>query len=159
MMKSKNNSNNPLESPIPVPSLLRRFCAIFYDSVLLVFMLFLLTTFITLPFRQGEGIESGNILYQVYLISATIIFFSAFWIYRGQTIGMWVWRIRVQQLDGSNITWLQALSRFGLSLISWSLLGIGFWWALFDKENRAWHDRFSETQLILLPKPSKPDAS
>jgi uncharacterized RDD family membrane protein YckC len=37
-------------------------------------------------------------------------------------------------------------------LLSWLPLGLGYFWILFDREGRAWHDRLSRTRVVLLPK-------
>ncbi|RCI69267.1 RDD family protein, partial [Pseudomonas aeruginosa] len=30
--------------------------------------------------------------------------------------------------------------------------GLGFLWMLWDKDKRTWHDRYSESQVVRLPK-------
>jgi uncharacterized RDD family membrane protein YckC len=133
------------------PGLLRRLGAIFYDSLLLMAAWFILTIFI-LPIAGGEAIPAGNMLYRLYLLLTALIFFGGFWTHGGQTLGMRAWRIKIQQPNGRIITWFQALLRFGFALVSWLPLGAGSWWILIDREGKAWHDRFSATELILLPK-------
>jgi len=46
-----------------------------------------------------------------------------------------------------------AVIRFITALFSWGLAGLGFLWALVDKQNRGWHDLSSKTILIDLRKP------
>jgi uncharacterized RDD family membrane protein YckC len=65
---------------------------------------------------------------------------------------MQVWGIRVQNKDGSAITLWQALLRFVIAIGSWLALGLGFFWSLWDKQKRTWHDIYSETQVVRLPK-------
>ncbi|MFB1010259.1 MAG: RDD family protein, partial [Thiopseudomonas sp.] len=45
-----------------------------------------------------------------------------------------------------------ALLRFVISIISWLALGLGFWWMLFSKNKATWHDTYSESIVIQLPK-------
>lgn len=139
---------------LSTPGLLRRFGAILYDSLLLIATWFILTIFI-LPLTGGEAIAAGNMLYRLYLLLIALVFFGGFWTHGGQTLGMHAWRIKVQQPNGHTITWSQALLRFGFALISWLSLGAGFWWVLIDREGKAWHDRLSMTELILIPKINK----
>lgn len=141
-------TSHPLPSP---PGLLRRLGAILYDSLLLLALWFLLTIF-TLPLTAGAAIPAGNILYRLYLLLIALAFFGGFWTHGGQTLGMRAWRLRVQQPNGQTITWPQALLRFGYALLSWLPLGAGFWWMLIDTEGKAWHDRLSATELVLVPK-------
>jgi len=34
-------------------------------------------------------------------------------------------------------------------------VGLGFIWSLFDKQKRSWHDIYSDTQLVRIPKQKK----
>jgi uncharacterized RDD family membrane protein YckC len=34
-------------------------------------------------------------------------------------------------------------------------VGLGFIWSLFDKQKRSWHDIYSDTQLVQVPKRKK----
>jgi len=65
---------------------------------------------------------------------------------------MQVWGIRVQNADGSAIDLWQALLRFLIAIISWLCGGLGFWWMLWDKKKLSWHDRYSESLIVQLPK-------
>ncbi len=58
----------------------------------------------------------------------------------------------MQNRDGSAISLLQALLRFMIAIASWLCLGLGFLWMLWDKDKRTWHDRYSESQVVRLPK-------
>jgi uncharacterized RDD family membrane protein YckC len=68
---------------------------------------------------------------------------------------MQVWGIRVQNPDGTAISLWQALLRFVVAIASWLCIGLGFFWSLFDKHKRSWHDMYSETQLVRIPKQKK----
>ncbi len=142
----------PTESATPSPpGLLRRLAAIVYDTLLLFALLFVATT-LALVFTWGQAIEPNNPLFTTYLFLVAFFFFAWFWTHGGQTLGMRAWRIRVQQRDGSPITLWQALLRFLGALASWACLGLGFLWILFDQERQSWHDRFSETILVMTPR-------
>ena len=62
---------------------------------------------------------------------------------------------RVENANGEAISLWQALLRFMVSIASWLCLGLGFFWSLFDKQKRAWHDIYSDTQLVRIPKKAK----
>ncbi|GFM83603.1 RDD family protein [Pseudomonas cichorii] len=144
-------------------SLVRRLAAICYDA-LLCFALQLVTAFIyklVLMAFIGEArlralTESGSLdgdpLLSSILLLATFGFFAKFWTHGGQTLGMQVWGIRVQNADGTAISLMQALLRFIVSIASWLCVGLGFIWSLFDKQQRTWHDMYSNTQLVRVPK-------
>ena len=125
----------------------RRLGAIGYDLLLLMAVWFF-ATLLVLPLSHGEAIAPGNPLYTSYLFMVTFAFFAWFWLHGGQTLGMRAWHIRVERFDGKPISPWQALLRFVVAVPSWLLMGMGFWWALFDREQLTWHDRYSETRLV-----------
>ncbi len=133
--------------------ILRRFAAILYDSLLLVAILFVAA--LPLP-AIPEALRTallGRLAVQLYLLAVGILFFAWFWVHGGQTLGMRAWRLKVvTDPGGAPLNWRNALTRALLALISWVCLGVGFLWALWDPQRRAWHDRGSRTRLIVLPK-------
>lgn len=99
---------------------------------------------------QG-GLVGDPVLSSLLFISL-FAFFAKFWTHKGQTLGMQVWGIRVQNADGSAISLVQALLRFVISIASWLCVGLGFLWMLWDKDKRTWQDRYSESVVVQIPK-------
>jgi uncharacterized RDD family membrane protein YckC len=144
----------------------RRLAAICYDALLCVALL-MVTTFIyklvwmafvgeaRLRQMSESGSLDGDPLLSTLLLFAVFAFFAKFWTHAGQTLGMQVWGIRVQNADGTGISLWQALLRFVVAIASWLCVGLGFLWSLFDKQKRSWHDIYSETQLVRIPKQKK----
>jgi len=71
-----------------------------------------------------------SLVFLIYLSVVIIVFFAYFWSQAGQTIGMKAWRLRVQNSDGSNISFTQALIR-----LSTSAFGLGNVMALLKDRN------------------------
>lgn len=139
----------------PQPSLARRLAAILYDALLLT-ALFMLAGYPYVTLVGGAPLNgSARLGLQLYLLSIAFVFFGWFWVHGGQTLGMRAWRLRLVSAAGGPVNWKQAAIRFAAALLSWGCLGLGFFWALFDREKRAWHDHLSGTRLILLPKQPK----
>lgn len=148
----------------PPASFIRRLAAIFYDFLLCVALVMV----VTLLYQQGvlRLIHGGDQLRQLAEagaldrdpILATLLlfslfgFFAKFWTWNGQTLGMQVWGIRVQNPDGSAIDLWQALLRFVVAIGSWLFFGLGFLWQLWDRQKRTWHDIYSDSQVVRLPK-------
>lgn len=132
----------------------RRLAAAFYDLLIIVALWFAATALL-LPFTGGEAVPAGgaiHYLHQLYLLGVTYVYFGWFWTHSGQTTGMKAWRLRVIREDGRAPTWRDTALRFGAAMLSWLPLGLGYFWALWDAEQRTWHDRLSRTRLVVLPK-------
>lgn len=140
----------PDESTEKPPGLLRRLGAIFYDSLLLVAVLFF-STAILLPLNRGKAFQPDQLYYPVYLLAVSFLFFGWFWTHGGQTLGMRAWKLKVCSDGKAAISWPQALLRFTAALLSWSALGLGFIWILCNREKCAWHDRLSNTRIVRSP--------
>ena len=72
------------------------------------------------------------------------------WKRGGQTLGMRPWRLYVQGTNGAPsmaLLW----KRYALGTLSLLCGGLGFWWALLDREGLTWHDRLSNTRLVHVP--------
>ena len=134
--------------------LLRRFAAMLYDAVLVLALLMMAT----IPFiavRGGEPVEPGdNRVYQLTMLLVVYLFFTGFWSWRGKTLGMQSWRLRLEKPDGSVPGFGAASLRFATAVLSWLPLGLGFLWQLWDKDKLTWHDRLSGTRLRHYPKPN-----
>jgi uncharacterized RDD family membrane protein YckC len=125
--------------------------AILYDALLLFAILMLASypyVWLTGGSTPGFLIKSA---YQAYLLAISFVFYGGFWVRSGQTLGLRSWRLRLVRLDGGTITWRHAFKRFASAILSWLPLGLGFLWAIFDREKLAWQDRLSGTRLVRLP--------
>ena len=136
-------------------SLLRRFAAILYDTLLVGALLFLATIpFIAL--RGGEPVEIGdNAVYRIVLAVVVYAFFVGFWVRAGRTLGMQSWGLQLQTEDDKKPTFATASLRFFAALLSWAPAGLGFLWQLWDKDKLTWHDRISGTRIVHYPKEKK----
>jgi uncharacterized RDD family membrane protein YckC len=136
----------------PVP-LWRRLAAASYDA-LVVLALWFIATAIAMPLSRGAITPDhplAELIYRLYILAVGLLFFGGFWVRNGQTLGMLAWRVKVAQAGGARITWTQALIRYLAAYLSWAALGLGFWWSLWDKDRKTWHDRLSKTELRRAP--------
>jgi uncharacterized RDD family membrane protein YckC len=151
------------QGDFPIAGLGRRLAAMFYDLLLCVALMMVTTLTYKLIMMAfiGEarlralteaGTLDGDPFLSTLLFFVLFGFFAKFWTHAGQTLGMQVWGIRVQNADGSAISLWQALLRFVVSIGSWLCLGAGFLWVLVDKRKRSWHDMYSDSQLVRVPK-------
>ncbi len=128
------------------PSLFRILAVMFYDSMVLLSILFV-ASLMAVIINNGEAISQGNLFFIAYLITVSWLFYSWFWTHGGQTIGMRAWRVYLLSEQQNNVSWRQATLRFTAALLSWIPLGLGFWWQYLKGNNRSWRDNFSTTYL------------
>ena len=135
-------------------SIIRRSAALFYDLMLILALLVVAAALAVLPAGMifDYKIPADDFFYRLYLLSWPVGFFLWFWIRGGQTLGMRAWRIRVIRMDGNNLTYGDAVKRLLASILSILTAGLGYFWAMVDKNNRALHDHLSGTTLIMLKK-------
>lgn len=142
---------------------IRRFAAMFYDFILCIALMMVMTGLYmmianallggdTYKLMNDSGQSVHDPLLSSILFISLYVFFGFFWTKNGQTLGMQVWHIRVQNKDNTTITWNQALLRFLMGIISWLALGLGHLWPLFDREKRSWQCIFSGSELVRIPK-------
>lgn len=152
------------QGDFPPASLIRRLAAMFYDFLLCMALMMVIILIYQqgllrliygseqlLAMAQEQKLDHDPILGSLLLIGL-FAFFAKFWTHSGQTLGMQVWGIRIQNRDGSAIDLWQALLRFFIAIGSWLCLGLGYLWMLGDKQQRTWHDRYSDSVVVQLPK-------
>lgn len=127
--------------------LARRLAALLYDALLLLGVLFVFTLLLIFA-RGGRAIGAGTIWYDASLVAVAFAFCGLSWTRGGQTVGMKAWRIRVVALGRGPLDWRRAALRFFASWLSLLPAGLGYWWALVDRERCCWHDRLSGTRVI-----------
>ena len=111
-----------------------------YDLMLLFSVLF----FMSLPwviFTNGEAI-TGNIFYQLYLLTIILTYYLWFWIEHGQTLGMKSWKTYVLNTDNTRINIRQGIVRIILALAGGHLL------LIFT--NKSLQDIIANSQIVRL---------
>ena len=119
-----------------------RFAAILYDALLILAIW--VTTIATLVTVLGDAVVGAWV--QSLLFVELYAFLAFFWCWRGQTLGMLAWRLRIRT-DG-RFTPTQALGRFIGGLASFATLGFGFFRMWFDPDRMTWSDRLSRSVVV-----------
>ena len=139
----------------PAPLWLRLGAAV-YDLFPLIALWMLTAAIFLFAARGSVDVAHPPFAYhfalQLALLAVTAAYFVVSWTRGGQTIGMRAWRLRVVRADGTPLDTRQAIVRFLVSVISLAAVGLGFWWALFDAQNRTWHDLAAGTVMVRLEK-------
>ena len=132
---------------LQAPSILRRLAAALYDALLIVALMFIATY----PFLAffGDATQGWRRhLLQAWIVFVVGFYFVWFWTRGGQTLPMKTWHIRLVRHDGAAVGTARAMHRFVLAMLGAAALGLGFAWALFDRDRQFLHDRLSGTALV-----------
>lgn len=138
----QNNAIAPTTPSLPV-----RLAAMVYELLLATAVVFV-ASFLVLPFVGEMKQPWQRHLFQAWILLVLFGYFSAFWLRSGQTLAMKTWRIRLVGRAGGAISLRQAAGRFILALLGLLLGGVGFFWALVDRDRQFLHDRLMGTRLV-----------
>jgi len=138
------------ELVVPAP-LGRRLLAAVYDGLLLLAVWFFAAV-VDVGVREPLHLPYDARLFRAYLFLVGLAFCGWFWTHGGQTLGMRAWRLQVRRNDGTPLNWLTACTRYAAAWLAWLPLALGVIWCAVDPQRRAWHDRLSGTEVVLLPK-------
>jgi len=157
---------------------LRRFGAMVYDTLLCIAIL-MVATLPFIPFANGRALvpeEAGALayLYWLWLACSLFAFFGYFWTRKGRTLGMQVWKLRIETVESGLPSWSDALRRFAaacvplmlitlllamaayvttikLGVAITALLGVpvvSYLAGYFDAQRRALHERWLRTRIV-----------
>lgn len=107
------------------------------------------------PFLGSTVITSGptgvEIDYGAQGLNALVglVYFVAFWVWRGQTPGMIPFNMRVVRADsGANVDIGRAILRYVGLIISFVVILLGVIWVAFDARKQGWHDKLAGTLVV-----------
>lgn len=154
-----------MSEPTPVaerPSalLIRRLLALFYDAWPVVALWLLLSALFTVGYTlaghgERENIAAFSPLQWLLWLCCWLVaglYATISWRRGGQTLGMRPWRLHLRTASGEPPAWAALWKRYALATLSLLCGGLGFWWALFDRERLTLHDRLSGTRLVGIPR-------
>ncbi len=110
-----------------------------------------------LSIRLGNTLDSNNPLFILYVFGILFLYTGWFWVKGGQSLGMRAWKIKLETLDGKNVTWSRALIRWLLALLTCASFAIGFLWMIFDPKKQTLYDRLTKTRVVHVDKDYVPE--
>ena len=132
-------------------SLFKRIACMLYESILVFAILFVAG----IIYRAVLGDPHTDFEQHLFFIYSWVIagfYFVFCWVKSGQTLAMQTWRIQLLGFDGKPLSLEQAVKRYVIASFSLMFFGLGFLWAIFDREGLYLHDRFIGGRLVALPK-------
>jgi uncharacterized RDD family membrane protein YckC len=140
-----------VSAPAPrAPALARRLASALYDLLLVVALAFV-ATFPFLAFFGDSTQGWRRHVLQVWVVFVIGAYFVWFWTRGGQTLPMKTWRIKVVRWDGRPVGAARAVHRYVIALLGTAALGLGYFWALVDRDRQFLHDRLAGTALTDAP--------
>jgi uncharacterized RDD family membrane protein YckC len=127
----------------------RLFAACFYELLLLI-ALWMLCTWVYVSIFGDSTHHAKRYFLQLILWLVTGAYFVWCWCKSGQTLPAKTWKIKLVNQDNTYLTTQQALIRYGLASVSLLAFGLGFIWALLDKDRLFLHDRLLKMRFIQL---------
>tara|TARA_Y100000741_G_scaffold340499_1_gene302113 strand:+ start:675 stop:1094 length:420 start_codon:yes stop_codon:yes gene_type:complete len=131
----------------------KRVFSLIYDSLAIVGIILSLSLLLVLlngGYAEENSI-SGLIQLLIIILSGPC-FYTYFWIANeGQTLGMQAWKIQLIS-QKKDLSVALCLLRCFVSIISFLILGMGYFLILIHKENRSLSDLLTDTQIIDLKK-------
>ena len=130
----------------------RLFAASVYELLLLLALWMLCTWMFVSLFGDATSHYKRTFL-QLFLWLVTGAYFVWCWTKTGQTLATKTWKIKLvtQNLANQqnvNLNKRQAIIRYALASASILACGLGFIWALVDKDRLFLHDRLLKTRFI-----------
>lgn len=144
-----------MQAPAPIPAALHwRLLAALYDLLPLLAIWFALAALALLALggRPAAPGSAAAWIELVVMLAAGFGYYGVSWRHGGQTLGMRAWRVALRRADGGQPGWGALALRYVVAGVSLAALGLGFWWSLFERERRTWHDLASGTVLLRLPR-------
>jgi uncharacterized RDD family membrane protein YckC len=147
---------------LPIAGVFRRLAALIYDTFLL-FGLLVAPLIVLIALRSRPTLPDGSVTHDLppiappavmllYMVTVVCGFYWYFWRKNGQTLGMQAWRLRLDSTSGANLSLRQCIIRSAVALLSLLVGGLGYYWLWWDCAHLTWHDRASNTCVVLLPK-------
>ena len=136
------------------PALARRLASAVYDLLLLAALVLVATFPFLAVFGDSTAGWRRHVL-QAWVLAVAAAYFVWFWTHGGQTLPMKTWRLKVVRADGGKLTTWRALHRYALAVLGLLAAGLGFLWALFDRDRQFLHDRLAGTALVEVSAPPR----
>lgn len=128
------------------PSLMRLLGVAVYETLILI-ALWMVGTALFLAVNGMDASVQFRWLLRGFLWLLSGVYFVLCWIKSGQTLAAQTWKVRLVNAQSGMLGLRQAMLRYMLATLSLLVFGLGFLWALADKDRLFMHDRILKTHF------------
>jgi uncharacterized RDD family membrane protein YckC len=133
------------------PGWLRLVACMVYDGLVVVALSFALALVFILLFGDASH-GPMRLALQLFLWFGVGLYFVWCWHKSGQTLAMQTWRLQLKHSQTGRLSWPQAASRYALASLGLTAFGLGFLWALLDRDGLFLHDRLLNNRITFVPR-------
>jgi uncharacterized RDD family membrane protein YckC len=126
------------------------FAACVYELLLLIALWMLCAwVFVSMVGDASTGYKRYGLQLVLWLVTGA--YFVWCWCKSGQTLATQTWKIKLVDQQNNILRPKQAVGRYALASACLLAGGLGYFWALVDKNGLFLHDRLLKTHFIQLP--------
>lgn len=133
---------------LPAPGLFKLGACFLYETLTVVAIVFVSAgIFLWLAGDATHGVK--RLLLQIFLWLVVGAYYVWCWHKSGRTLAMQAWKFKLidqhLQLPGLKL----AIARYVLATLSLFLFGLGFLWAIVDRQHLFLHDRILKSRIVI----------
>jgi uncharacterized RDD family membrane protein YckC len=129
------------------PSVLLSMPRAWFRDRLAAFVLDVILVAITISF-----LDSINVIEEEVIPVFVLIYMIGMWTWKQTTVGGTICQLRLVRVDGSPLSFADALVRGLSGIFSLVVFFLGALWILRDPERQAWHDKIAGTYVVKVPR-------
>lgn len=129
------------------PSLIKLGACLLYELLTVIAIVFVSAgLFLWVAGDATHGVK--RLLLQIFLWLTIGAYFLRCWLKSGQTLAMQAWKLKLVTDDNQLLNLRFALLRYLLATLGFALCGLGFLWALVDRQHLFLHDRILRSRIL-----------
>ncbi len=133
------------------PSFFKLGACLIYEALVVIALSLAVTTIFVLSLGEATiGIK--RYLLQFFLWLTVGVYFIWCWQKKGQTLAMQTWQLKLLDQDEQLLSLKAAIARYVLASLSLMIFGVGFLWAIVDRDRRFLHDKLLKNKIIYAPR-------
>ena len=133
------------------PSLFKLGACLIYEALVVIALSLAVTTMFVLSLGEATaGVK--RYLLQLFLWLTVGVYFVWCWQKKGQTLAMQTWQLKLLNQEAQLLPLKAAMVRYVLASLSLMVFGLGFLWAIVDRDRLFLHDRLLKNKIIYAPR-------